>query len=109
MAVDLARVTAALDLGEAGEAVAWHEKTTGRDGWRWLPAEHRAGHLLDAARAYLDAGDPGNACRVLVAAERTAPCEVRLRPAARAVLARLVRDPYAPATVIHLATTLRVP
>ncbi|MGC5664259.1 helix-turn-helix domain-containing protein [Micromonospora sp. WMMD723] len=108
VAVDLARVTAALDLGEAGEAVAWHERTTARDGWRWLSAEHRAGHLLDAARAYLDAGDPGNACRVLVAAERTAPCEVRLRPAARALLARLVRDPYAPATIIHLAATLRV-
>ncbi|WP_240762837.1 helix-turn-helix domain-containing protein [Micromonospora sp. HM134] len=108
VAVDLARVVAALDLGEARAAVAWHEKTTARDGWRWLPTEHRAGHLLDAARAYLNAGDPGNACRVLVAAERTAPCEVRLRPAARAVLARLVRDPYAPATVIQLAATLRV-
>ena len=36
VAVDLARVTTALDLGHAGEAVAWHEKTTARDAWRWL-------------------------------------------------------------------------
>ncbi|MEH1018017.1 XRE family transcriptional regulator, partial [Micromonospora sp. CPCC 206060] len=41
-AVDLARTTAAVELGHADEAVAWHEKAIGRDGWRWLAAEHRA-------------------------------------------------------------------
>ncbi|MEU1754497.1 helix-turn-helix domain-containing protein [Micromonospora matsumotoense] len=108
VAVDLARVAAALDLGDAGAAVAWHEKITALDVWRWLPTEHRAAHLLDAARAYLHAGDPGNAARTLLAAERTAPAEVRHRPAARAVLAQLAHDPHAPTTIIQLAATLRV-
>ncbi|RGC66488.1 hypothetical protein C5N14_23385 [Micromonospora sp. MW-13] len=107
-AVDLARVAAALELGDAGEAVAWHEKTTSRDAWRWLPAEHRAAHLLDAARAYLQADDPANAGRVLVDADRIAPAEPRYRPAGRDVVARVARDPHAPATIIQLAITLGV-
>ncbi|GHJ09009.1 hypothetical protein TPA0907_33760 [Micromonospora humidisoli] len=41
VAVDLARVVAALDLGDAGAAVAWHEKAIARDGWRWLPGTPR--------------------------------------------------------------------
>jgi transcriptional regulator with XRE-family HTH domain len=105
-AVELARVAAAVDLGEVDEAVARHEQATGRDGWRWLPAEHRAAHLLDAARAYLQVGDPVNACRVLGEADRTAPAEVRQRPAARHVLARIARDPDAPATVTVTVTQL---
>ncbi|WFE97668.1 helix-turn-helix domain-containing protein [Micromonospora sp. WMMD987] len=108
VAVDLARVAAALDLGDAGTAVVWHEKTVARDGWRWLPAEHRAAHLLDAARAYLHVGDPGNAARALLAAERTAPDEVRYRPAARAVLTQVAHDPHAPATIVQLAAALTV-
>ena len=96
-AVDLARVAAALELGNARDAIAWHEKTTKRDAWRWLPVEHRAAHLLDAARAYLQTGDPVNAGRMLVDADRTAPAEVRHRPAAREVLAQVARDPHAPA------------
>ncbi|MER7418406.1 helix-turn-helix domain-containing protein [Micromonospora peucetia] len=107
-AVDLARVAAALELGNAGEAVAWHEKTTKRDTWRWLPVEHRAAHLVDATRAYLQADDPISAGRVLIDADRTAPAEVRHRPAAREVLAQVARDPHAPATVIQLAITVGV-
>ncbi|RGC67731.1 Helix-turn-helix domain protein [Micromonospora sp. MW-13] len=107
-AVDLARVAAAVDLGEARDAVAWHEKTTQRDAWRWLPPEHRAAHLFDAARAYLQADDPINAGRVLIDADRTAPAELRHRPAAREVVARVVRDPHAPAMLIQLAATLGV-
>ncbi|MEV0325240.1 helix-turn-helix domain-containing protein [Micromonospora echinospora] len=107
-AVGLARVAAAVELGDGHDAVAWHEKTTGRDGWRWLPAEHRAGHLLDAARAYLQTDDPVNAGRMLLDAERTAPAEIRHRPAAREVLAQVARDPDAPATVTHLAIVLGV-
>ncbi|WP_422752378.1 helix-turn-helix domain-containing protein [Micromonospora sp. WMMD708] len=108
VAVDLARVVAALDLSDAGAAVAWHEKAIARDGWRWLPAEHRAGHLLDAARAYLHTGDSVNASRALTAAEHAAPAEVRHRPAARSVLAQLAHDPRASAAIIQLAATLRV-
>ncbi|MFI9641166.1 helix-turn-helix domain-containing protein [Micromonospora sp. NPDC051925] len=107
-AVDLARTAAALDLGHAGEAVAWHEKTTRRDAWRWLPLEHRAAHLIDAARAYVQADDPTNAGRVLVDAARMAPAEVRHRPAAREVLAQVARTPQAPATIIQFAAALGV-
>ncbi|MET8252223.1 hypothetical protein [Micromonospora sp. NPDC005197] len=57
-AVEVARVAAAVELGDGPEAVARHEKTIGRDGWRWLPVEHRAAHLIDAARAYLQTDDP---------------------------------------------------
>ncbi|WP_432897343.1 helix-turn-helix domain-containing protein [Micromonospora matsumotoense] len=108
VAVDLARVAAALDLGDAGDAVARHEKTTTCDAWRWLPAEHRAAHLLDAARAYLHVGDPVSAGRALLAAERTAPGEVRHRPAAHAVLIPLAHDPHAPTMIVQLAAALRV-
>ncbi|MEU7955749.1 helix-turn-helix domain-containing protein [Micromonospora humida] len=107
-AVDLARTAAALDLGDAGEAVAWHERATRRDAWRWLPLEHRAAHLVDAARAYLQADDPANAGRVLAEADRMAPAEVRHRPAAREVLAQVARTPHAPATIVTLAAALGV-
>ncbi|MGC4804498.1 helix-turn-helix domain-containing protein [Micromonospora sp. DT233] len=107
-AVDLARAAAALELGDANDAVTWHEKATTRDAWRWLPVEHRAAHLLDATRAYLQTGDPANAGRALVDAERLAPAEIRHRPAAHEVLAQVARDPRAPATVIRLATALGV-
>ncbi|MBO4207212.1 helix-turn-helix domain-containing protein [Micromonospora echinofusca] len=105
-AVDLARTTAAVELGQVDEAVAWHEKTTTRDGWRWLAAEHRAAHLVDAARAYLLVGDPATAGRLLVDADRVAPAEVRHRPSARAVVARVARDPHVPAMVLPLVTAL---
>ncbi|MFG1902386.1 helix-turn-helix domain-containing protein [Micromonospora carbonacea] len=107
-AVDLARAAAALDLGDAGGAVAWHERTTRRDGWRWLPVEHRAAHLVDAARAYAWADDPARAGRVLLDADRLAPAEVRHRPAAREVLAQIARDPHAPATIVQLAVAVGV-
>ncbi|WP_328341151.1 helix-turn-helix domain-containing protein [Micromonospora sp. NBC_00421] len=107
-AVDLARTAVALDLGHAGEAVAWHERTTRRDAWRWLPLEHRAAHLIDAARAYLQADDPANAGRVLADADRMAPAEVRHRPVARDVLGQVARAPHAPATSIQLAAALGV-
>ncbi|WP_233219563.1 helix-turn-helix domain-containing protein [Micromonospora sp. RP3T] len=105
-AVDLARGAAALDLGNASEAVGWHEKATARDAWRWLPVEHRAAHLIDAARAYLQADDPARAGRVLADADRMAPAEVRQRPAAREVLAQVIRDPRAPTTIVQLAAAL---
>ncbi|MEU4565863.1 helix-turn-helix domain-containing protein [Micromonospora sp. NPDC023956] len=107
-AVQLARVAATVESGDAEEAVAWHEKATTRDGWRWLPAEHRAAHLIDAARAYQYADDPINAGRVLMEADRIAPAEIRHRPAGRDVLAQVARDPAAPTTLIQLAATLGV-
>ncbi|WP_331461138.1 helix-turn-helix domain-containing protein [Micromonospora tarapacensis] len=107
-AVDLARTAVAAESGDTRAAIAWHNKATKRPGWRWLPPEHRAAHLLDAARAYLHADDPTNAARVLIEAEHTAPAEIRHRPAAREALAELARDPRAPTTVTQLAVTLGV-
>ncbi|TDC58855.1 XRE family transcriptional regulator [Micromonospora sp. KC207] len=107
-AVELARAAAAVELGDGGEAVVWHEKATARDGWRWLPAEHRAAHLLDTARAYLQADDPVSAGRVLMEADRIAPAEIRHRPAGRDVLAQVARDPRAPTALVPLAVTLGV-
>ncbi|WFE56738.1 helix-turn-helix domain-containing protein [Micromonospora sp. WMMD712] len=107
-AVELARVAAAAEGGDSADAVARHEKATARDGWRWLPAEHRAAHLLDAARAYLQAGDPIDAGRVLLEADRIAPAEIRHRPAGRDVLARVARDPTAPTMLVQLAVTLGI-
>lgn len=105
-AVELARVAAAVELGDGPQAVARHEEAIGRDGWRWLPVEHRAAHLIDAARAYLQTDDPANAARVLLRVERIAPAEIRHRPAARDVVAQVARDPYAPATMTQLAIHL---
>ncbi|WP_341720961.1 helix-turn-helix domain-containing protein [Micromonospora sp. FIMYZ51] len=107
-AVALAGVTVAIELGTPDEAILRHEEAIGRDGWRWLAPEHRAAHLIDAGRAYLQNADPVNAARVLLAAHRTAPAEVRHRPAARQVLADAIRCPDAPATIVALAATLGV-
>ncbi|WP_255292652.1 helix-turn-helix domain-containing protein [Micromonospora sp. WMMA1996] len=107
-AVDLARAVVAVEVGDAHAAIAWHEKATTRSGWRWLPAEHRAAHLLDVARAHLHAGDVGNAARLLTKAERTAPAEITHRPVAQDILAEVARDPRAPTTIAKLAATLGV-
>ncbi|MCX4471942.1 helix-turn-helix transcriptional regulator [Micromonospora sp. NBC_01655] len=107
-AVELARVATAVDLGAGDEAVARHEKVVGSDDWRRLPAEHRAAYLLDAARAYLQVGDPLAAGRALVDTERIAPAEVRLRPVARTLITDLLRGGPVPADVARLATALGI-
>ncbi|MER5705775.1 helix-turn-helix domain-containing protein [Micromonospora sp. NPDC002296] len=107
-AVELARVSAAVELGAGGEAVVLHEKVVGAGDWRRLPAEHRAAYLLDATGAYLRVGDPLAAGRALVDADRTAPAEVRLRPVARTLLTDLTRHGPVPADVARLATALGV-
>ncbi len=107
-AVTTARTLAAVEWGDPATAITWHRQAIGGDGWRWLPAEHRAAHLIDTARAHLQADDPANAARVLLEADRIALAEVRHRPAARDLLAQLTRNPYAPAAIIQLAATLGV-
>ncbi|MFI1195383.1 helix-turn-helix domain-containing protein [Micromonospora sp. NPDC020750] len=104
--VELARVAVAVELGDGGEAVTRHEKVTSRGGWGRLPVEHRAAHLVDAARAYLHVGDLLRAGRALVDADRTAPAEVRCRPLARTVIADVARGGPMPAGVAHLATAV---
>ncbi|MGC4807266.1 hypothetical protein [Micromonospora sp. DT233] len=101
--VAAARVVAAVELGDGAEAVAWHEKAIGGSGWGRLPVEHRAAHLIDAARAYLQVGDLLRAGRALVDAHRTAPAEIRCRPVACTVLADVHRCGPMPADVARLA------
>ncbi|BCL15613.1 hypothetical protein [Micromonospora sagamiensis] len=106
VAVQLARSLAAHRLGDTAEAVLRHEHAVRGDGWRRLPAEHRAAHLVDAARAYLDAGNGARAGQVLLDADRTAPAEVRDRPASRTLLTEIIRRGPAAADVARLATVL---
>ncbi|ROO59178.1 helix-turn-helix protein [Micromonospora sp. Llam0] len=105
-AVELARVVAAADLGEAEEAVRRHAALVRRPGWRGLPAEHRAAYLVDVARAALQSGDLVTAGRSLVDADRVASAEVRLRPSARTVVAEVARCAPPAAGVAGLAATL---
>ncbi|MBQ1073198.1 helix-turn-helix domain-containing protein [Micromonospora sp. C31] len=105
-AVGAARVVAALERGDAGEAVRRHEQTVRQEAWRRLPAECRAAYLVDAARAYLQIGDLVGAGRSLVEADAVAPAEVRCRPVARTVVAEVARAHPAPAGVARLATLL---
>ncbi|WP_416902027.1 helix-turn-helix domain-containing protein [Micromonospora echinospora] len=106
--VELARVVAAVDLGDAADAITRHGKAVRRHHWRRLSAGHRAAHLIDVARAYLQVGDLTAAGRALVDADRTAPAETRSRPAARTVIAAVARGGPAAAGVAHLATALGV-
>ena len=105
-AVELARVAAAADLGEAEEAVRRHAALVRRPAWRGLPAEHRAAYLVDVARAALQSGDLVTAGRSLVDADRVASAEVRLRPSARTVVAEVARCAPSAAGVAGLAATL---
>ncbi|MDG4794157.1 helix-turn-helix domain-containing protein [Micromonospora sp. WMMD1082] len=102
--VQLARFLAALHLGDIAEAVYRHEDAIRRDGWRRLPPEHRAAHLVDAARTYLHAGDYTAAARALVDADVIAPAEIRCRPTVRTLVADLARSGPATASVARLAT-----
>ncbi|MFY1577897.1 helix-turn-helix domain-containing protein [Verrucosispora sp. WMMD703] len=105
-AVDLARALTATILGDHALAVANHLTATRTDGWHRLPAEHRAAHLIDMSRAYLATGDHHAAGRALVTADQIAPAETRIRPAARAALAAVLRAGPTPADLTRLATTI---
>ncbi|WJK34017.1 helix-turn-helix domain-containing protein [Solwaraspora sp. WMMA2065] len=105
-AVELAHIVAAVESGDARQAVRRHETATRRQTWRGLPAEHRAAYLVDAARAHLDVGDFAAAGRWLVEADRVAPAEIRCRPSARTVVAEIARCGPQVAGVARLATAL---
>ncbi|WP_341716188.1 helix-turn-helix domain-containing protein [Micromonospora sp. FIMYZ51] len=105
-AVQLARCLAALHLGDLGDAIHRHEHAIRQHGWRHLPPEHRAAHLIEAARAYLDTGDVGKAGQKLVEADGVAPAEVRCRPTARTLLAEITQRGPVPADVARLGTVL---
>ncbi|WP_236145579.1 helix-turn-helix domain-containing protein [Verrucosispora sp. SN26_14.1] len=107
-AVELARVIVQTELGDVVHAVTRHSQVISRDGWRWLPVEHRAAYLIDAARAYLHADDPTSASRILMEVDRIAPAEIRHRPAGRHLLTQVARDPAAPTVLVHHAATFGV-
>ena len=91
-AVEAARLVAEAGLGTVTAATVRHERLTAGDGWRWLPPEHRAAYLVDAARAYARAGDTLRAGRALLDAERIARGEVHDRPAVRDLVAVVARS-----------------
>ncbi|WP_247686454.1 hypothetical protein [Micromonospora sp. C31] len=95
-------------LGDHRRAVAIHREATGGSAWHLLPAEHRAAHLIDIARAHLDLGDPRVAGRALVTADAIAPAEIRLRPDARTALTAVLRAGSPAADVTRLAATVGV-
>ncbi|MEV5822161.1 helix-turn-helix domain-containing protein [Micromonospora haikouensis] len=106
VAVALARALAATHLGDHHHAVTLHRHAADSEGWHRLPAEHRAAHLVDIARAHLDLGDPAAAGRALLTADRLAPAETRARPAARVTLTTILRTGPTSADVTRLAAVL---
>ncbi|MEV4711838.1 helix-turn-helix domain-containing protein [Micromonospora sp. NPDC049374] len=106
VAVDLARALTAANLGDNSLAIATHKRAVSTDAWHRLPAEQRAGHLIDITRAHLALGDYQAAGRALVTADRIAPAETRLRPIARAALTAVLRAGTSPADVTRLAAVL---
>ncbi|MGW0434079.1 helix-turn-helix domain-containing protein [Micromonospora sp. NPDC003197] len=104
--VDLARALIAADLGDNQQAITTHQYATSSNTWPRLPAEHRAAHLIDITHAHLDLGNPRAAGRALVTADRIAPAETRIRPAARTALTAVLRTGSTSADVTRLATTI---
>ncbi|MEU1754377.1 helix-turn-helix domain-containing protein [Micromonospora matsumotoense] len=107
-AVEAARVVAEAALGEVTAATVRHERLVAGDEWRWLPPEHRAAYLLDAARAYVLGGNLLRAGRAVLEAERTARSEVHDRPSVRPLVAVVARSAAAPPALTRLAATLHV-
>ncbi|WP_326554003.1 helix-turn-helix domain-containing protein [Micromonospora sp. NBC_01813] len=105
-AVALARAQVAAALGNPHQAITHHQCATASHGWRELPAEHRAAHLIDITRAYLDIGDHRAAGRAMVAADQIAPAETRTRPIGHTALAAVLRAGPTPADVARLAATV---
>ncbi|WFE24844.1 helix-turn-helix domain-containing protein [Solwaraspora sp. WMMD791] len=104
-AVTLARAHIATILGNPHQAMTHHQHATTSHGWRELPAEHRAAHLIDITHAYLDTGNPTGATRAIITADQTAPAETRTRPTAHAVVATLLQTSPTP-DLTRLATTI---
>ncbi|PYC67144.1 XRE family transcriptional regulator [Micromonospora arborensis] len=104
--VDLARALIAMWSGDHQLAVTIHQGVISGNAWHLLPAEHRAAHLIDITHAYLDLGDARAAGRALVAADRIASWETRIRPVARAALTAVFRAGPGAADVSCLATAI---
>jgi hypothetical protein len=107
--VKLYKAAAAVYMGDGRAAVDIHD---GLDNTRFaaLPAERRADHYLNIARAYIQIGKPHTAAQLLLAADRAASPEVRNRPAGHEVLAELLRRTRTnpPIPIRSLAEQLRI-
>lgn len=86
--VTLHRVSVAVSLGDAGQAIA-HARQVDPD--RILLSERRACFYLDLTRAFTQWGRHEQAYEALCAAERAAPQEVAARPTGRALVVELRR------------------
>ncbi|MGI5186361.1 helix-turn-helix domain-containing protein [Dactylosporangium sp. CA-152071] len=107
--VELYRAAAAVELGEGRMAVQIHERLD-HEGFNTLPAERRAQHYLNQARAQTLINDIEAAGAMLLAADRLAPSEVRCRPLAHELLSNLLRRTRGTpsASLAELATHLSV-
>lgn len=107
--VDLHRVAAAVELGEGRQAWQIHQEIN-PDRLRALVPERRAHHYLDLARGCAQFGDLERAGRALVAAEKSAPSEIRCRPLAHDIITDVLRrsSGSTPLPVRQLAETIGV-
>lgn len=107
--VAITRVATAVELGHGPRILATLPHLASDPDFHRLPAAIRAAYQIDLARAHLQDGDPTTAGRALLAADRTAAGEVRTRPAARDVLAAVLRaSPNPEPAVTQLAETLNL-
>lgn len=106
--VDIVRFAAAVALGRGRAARARLDELANRPDYEQLPAAIRAAHLIEVARAHLQAGDPTAAGNALLDAARIAPAEVRVRPLARTTLAAVLRRTDRPGPVTRLAEIVGV-
>ncbi len=99
------KVSAAYLLGDAGAALAYAHSLP----LAAIPTtERRARLLVDTAMAYSQWDKPNQAYRTLLAAERTAPGEVRTRNAVRRLVTDLITAPRQAAMPGLLALASRV-
>lgn len=84
------RVSADYVLGNAGSAL--HHAQTAQLG-RFPDTERRARFLVDVALCFAQWNKPGRAYQTLLAAERTAPGEVRTRATVRRLVSDLLHHP----------------
>ncbi|MGC4804556.1 helix-turn-helix domain-containing protein [Micromonospora sp. DT233] len=108
VAVELARVSTAVELGHGAEP-GEHQRLAERVDYQRMPPERRADYLLDVARGYLLTGDLDGAGKALVAADWVASAEVRHRPIGHEVVTTLLRRSKKPGPdVLRLADAMGV-
>jgi hypothetical protein len=93
--VALHRLAALVRLQEGAQAVTFARAIDPSELDR-LPRERKAVFWMDLAEAHRQAGDQDQAVRALIRAEVVAPEEVRCRPLARSLIARLLSRPDSP-------------